>query len=175
MIIKRLPIKMIYALRNPAETLSRAVDTLRFGLLYLKYRGRPHREFYSQVMKIRTRRGARFAVGGLWDEIGALQFDFLCEQGLKPRHSLLDMGCGSLRGGLRFIAYLDPGKYYGIDINPDILEAGRRELEQAGLSHKRPTIRVNRDLNFDDFGTMRFDFILALAVFTHMPPKDIEA
>ena len=168
------PKKMAYALKNPLETFSRAVDMLRFGFLYLKYRGRPHREFYSEVMKIRTRRGPRFAVGGLWDQVGTLQFEFLRKQGLKPQHSLLDIGCGSLRGGLRFIAYLDPGNYYGIDINPDILEAGRRELRKASLEHKRPTIRVNADLNFDDFGGARFDFILALAVFTHMPPKDIE-
>ena len=165
---------MAYALKNPLETFSRAVDMLRFGFLYLTYRGRPHREFYSEVMKMRTRRGARFAVGGLWEEVGALQFDFLCGKGLKPRHRLLDIGCGSLRGGLRFIAYLDTENYCGIDINPDILEAGRQELKAAALAHKKPVIRVNDNLNFDDFEGMRFDFILALAVFTHMPPEDIE-
>jgi hypothetical protein len=57
----------------------------------------------------------RKAVGGLWDEIGRLQFDYFVSQGLVPHHRLLDLGCGSLRGGVHFIAYLDPDRYSGVD------------------------------------------------------------
>ncbi|MGG6294672.1 hypothetical protein ACQ4M4_09620 [Leptolyngbya sp. AN02str] len=39
-------------------------------------------------------------IGGLWEELGQLQFDFLKENGLLPEHRLLDMGCGSLRADL---------------------------------------------------------------------------
>jgi hypothetical protein len=59
----------------------------------------------------------RSIVGGEWDEIGRLQFDFLNGAGLKPRHVLLDVGCGCLRGGVHFVAYLERGNYVGIDIN----------------------------------------------------------
>src|SRR5881275_286913 len=31
-------------------------------------------------------------VGGAWDTIGPLQLDYLVEQGLQPRHRLLDVG-----------------------------------------------------------------------------------
>ena len=37
----------------------------------------------------------RDMVGGMWDEIGRLQFEFLRARGLKPNHRLLDIGCGS--------------------------------------------------------------------------------
>ena len=30
----------------------------------------------------------REAVGGLWEEMGRLQFDFVANQGLKPDHKL---------------------------------------------------------------------------------------
>jgi hypothetical protein len=43
--------------------------------------------------------GHRNYVGGMWEEIGKLQFDFLVQQGLKPSHCFLDIGCGSFRGG----------------------------------------------------------------------------
>src|SRR5277367_14092 len=56
-------------------------------------------------------------VGGMWDEIGALQFEFLKKEGLLPRHCLIDIGCGCMRGGVHFAQYLDKGKYHGIDIN----------------------------------------------------------
>jgi len=38
-------------------------------------------------------------VGGLWQEVGLLQYDFLLSKGLEPGNSLLDLGCGALRGG----------------------------------------------------------------------------
>lgn len=41
----------------------------------------------------------RGAVGGMWDQIGKLQFEFMVKHGLKPEHKFLDIGCGSLRGG----------------------------------------------------------------------------
>ena len=41
----------------------------------------------------------RGVVGGMWDEIGKLQFEFMVKQGLKSEHKFLDIGCGSLRGG----------------------------------------------------------------------------
>jgi hypothetical protein len=67
----------------------------------------------------------RDLVGGLWDEIGVLQFDFLRQQGLLPQHKLMDIGCGALRCGIPIIRYLDEGNYYGLDINASLIEAGQ--------------------------------------------------
>lgn len=53
--------------------------------------------------------------GDYWDKIGDLQFRFLVERGLAPSDTLIDVACGSLRGGVRFIRYLEPGHYLGID------------------------------------------------------------
>ncbi len=67
-------------------------------------------------------------VGGMWDEIGDFQIGFLKARGLSPGHRLVDIGCGSLRGGVRFVSYLDRGGYYGLDINASLIEAGHLEL-----------------------------------------------
>jgi len=45
--------------------------------------------------------------------MGQWQLDFLVGQGLRPWHCLLDLACGSLRAGVRFIDYLEPGHYLG--------------------------------------------------------------
>jgi len=63
-------------------------------------------------------------VGGMWDELGQLQLDFMMQNGLQPSHNLLDVGCGSMRGGVRFVEYLDVGNYCGIDINESLISAG---------------------------------------------------
>jgi SAM-dependent methyltransferase len=118
------------------------------------------------------RKDHRASVGGLWDEVGALQMAFMREQGLEPRHRLLDVGCGSLRGGVHFVRYLDDGNYYGLDINRRLLDAGRRELAKAGLGDRAITLINDDQFRFAKFGE-KFDYALAQSVFTHLPLNTI--
>ncbi|MBW2107273.1 MAG: class I SAM-dependent methyltransferase [Deltaproteobacteria bacterium] len=138
-----------------------------------KFQGMPYREFFREMMKLRTAKDPRKAIGGMWEKIGALQFEFLVKQGLRPEHELLDLGCGSLRGGLHFIKYLDRGNYWGIDISEDILKAGRKTLDAEGLDWKRPILRVTDNLAFKEICGKRFDYLMAHSVFTHMPCRDV--
>jgi cyclopropane fatty-acyl-phospholipid synthase-like methyltransferase len=112
----------------------------------------------------------REAIGGMWEEIGQLQLDFLKRQGLRPAHRLLDLGCGALRGGVKFIAYLEPSHYWGIDNSAALLEAGwEKELAPLGLQQRQPRAQLVclSDFQFDTLGA-RFDFAIAQSVFTHM-------
>ncbi len=111
-------------------------------------------------------------VGGLWEELGQLQCDFLKKQGLQPAHRLLDIGCGCLRGGLHFINYLEAGNYYGLDINSSLIQAGLIEAEKAGLKDKRPHLLVNDKFKLDQFGA-DFDFMVSISLFTHLPMNNI--
>ncbi len=114
----------------------------------------------------------RTFVGGLWDEMGALQFDFLKSQGLQPGQRLVDVGCGALRGGVHFIRYLEPGHYYGIDINASLIDAGTHEIAQLQLDRKEPHLLVNAHFELFRFAT-RFDCAIATSVFTHLPLNHI--
>jgi SAM-dependent methyltransferase len=78
------------------------------------------------------------------------------------------MGCGSLRGGVHFVRYLEPGHYFGIDRNPKLLAAGESELERAGVTGKQPTLEARSDFLAADLG-QSFDFALAQSLFTHLP------
>ena len=107
-------------------------------------------------------------VGGMWDEIGSQQFDFLKSQGLAPSHRLMDIGCGCLRGGVYFVPYLEKRHYYGIDINASLIEAGKKELfKSAGNIDKQPDLRVSDRFDLAQFG-VQFDYALAASVFTHL-------
>lgn len=114
----------------------------------------------------------RGLVGGLWDELGKLQLEFMINQGLKSSNTLLDIGCGSLRGGIKFIDYLEQGKYFGVDINSSLLCAGKKEIERHQLSHKS-AILIESD-SFDSGLELKFDFILAVSLFTHLPVNYID-
>lgn len=109
-----------------------------------------------------------------WDKIGNIQFQFLIQQGMKPEHSMLDIGCGTLRGGIRFIEYLAPGNYTGIDISPEAIKYARRLVDEEGLSDRNPRLLVTTNSQFKEFEGERFDFLLAYSVFFHLPPEEIE-
>lgn len=115
----------------------------------------------------------RRKVGGYWSEIGQLQFEFLVKHGLQRHHHFLDVGCGSLRGGVHFIRYLEPGHYVGIDRSPDLLEAAREvELKRYELVEKEPLLVEMDNFDFKSLGRS-FNFALAQSVFTHLPLNSI--
>jgi SAM-dependent methyltransferase len=117
-----------------------------------------------------SRREHRNVIGGLWDELGQLQLDFMIREGLKPHHKLLDIGCGSLRGGIHFIRYLDRGNYVGIDPNISLLDAGYEiELASCGLKERVSRENLICTGDFDlPFPEGAFDFALAQSVFSHV-------
>ena len=118
-------------------------------------------------------KGHREYVGGLWDAIGALQFRFMIDHGLEPQHVFLDVACGSLRGGVRFIPYLDPGNYLGIDIKRELIDAGiKDELGQKLYELKRPEFVVSASFEFFRFSKQP-DFALAQSLFTHLIEPDV--
>ena len=117
--------------------------------------------------------GPRGFVGGLWHELGELQFRFLVDRGLEPGHTLLDIACGSLRAGVRLIPYLDPGNYLGVDIDESLIEHGKRvELGDRLCAIKRPEFVVSGAFEFGKF-SRRPDFAIAQSLFTHLTPGDI--
>jgi hypothetical protein len=108
-----------------------------------------------------------------YDIGAAMQFSLLTALGLREDHSLLDIGCGSLRAGRLFIVYLRPGRYFGIEPERWLVEEGiRQELGQEVLAVKRPTFSYDRDFTLSAFGR-RFDFLLAQSVFSHAAPRQV--
>ena len=101
-------------------------------------------QYWYQLSRSQIASGQhRVFVGDLWQEIGRLQIDFMREKGLAPHHKLLDIGCGSLRGGIHFVEFLENENYYGIDVNQSLLVAGQQELMSANLLSKRPNLLAN--------------------------------
>jgi SAM-dependent methyltransferase len=115
----------------------------------------------------------RKRAGGLWTSMGRLQLDFMVAQGLQPDSLLLDIGCGPLRAGIHFVDYLDPGNYYGIDVNESLLEAGYDVELPEKLRAKLPRDHLRATDRFDSEFGVPFDFAIAQSVFTHIPLNDI--
>ena len=117
--------------------------------------------------------GHRGWVGGNWDEIGRLQFDFLRSQGVQPHNVLLDIACGSLRAGRLLIPYLDVGHYLGIEKHQALVDDGLREEIAADIvEFKRPEFVISSRFEFSRF-SRKPDICIAQSLFTHLSPVDI--
>jgi SAM-dependent methyltransferase len=108
-----------------------------------------------------------------YDLAAASQFNLLTLLGLREQHYLLDVGCGSLRGGRLFIPYLLPGRYYGIEPNRWLVKEGlRKEIGRGMRRLKRPEFSYDDTFTLTAFGH-QFDFILAQSIFTHAAAAQI--
>jgi SAM-dependent methyltransferase len=101
-----------------------------------------------------------------WEMRGAFQVELLKELGLGPEHTLLDIGCGPLRGGMHFIKYLNTGNYVGVDFNRSFIEAGHLQLKRAGFSSVVNQVAVINDFNFSGLNN-KFDYLLCFSVLNH--------
>ena len=104
---------------------------------------------------------------------GAIQFNLLTALGMRQEHYLLDIGCGSFRGGKMSIVYLLPEHYYGIEPVKWVVEEGiRNELGNDLVILKKPIIDYNEDFTATVFNR-DFDYILAQSIFSHASKSQI--
>jgi len=100
-----------------------------------------------------TEKGHRAYVGGMWEEIGKLQFNFLLSKGLKPEHYLLDIACGALRLGVNAIPYLEASHYLGVEKESGLVKAGlEKELNPELREEKQPNIIISNTFEFEKLG-----------------------
>lgn len=110
-----------------------------------------------------------------YDLIGAYQFVVLFQLGLREKHTLLDIGCGSLRAGRFFIQYLNPGHYFAMEPNDWLVKrAIDEEIGRDIFDIKYPFFSYNENFDFSVFNYDKFDFILAHSIFSHASKKQVE-
>jgi ubiquinone/menaquinone biosynthesis C-methylase UbiE len=167
----RLGYQLRYALAHPDRVVPHVRRIARNAVVGL--RNRDHVGFYREVMRRNVAADPDLAVGSAsrkrWMELGRAQFEFLVANGLEPTHHMLEIGCGNLRGGWRFIDHLDPGHYTGVDISPDVLFAAQRTLVEFGLQDKLPRLTPVKDLTLTWLPAGHFDVVHAHSVFSHCP------
>jgi len=109
----------------------------------------------------------------LWKMKRRFQIEYLKKVGIKSRHYLLDLGCGTLRGGIPIIKYLQKGHYYGVECREQVLDEGKKELIEHNFNHKEPILILS-----DNFSSIEckqsFDYIWAFSVLIHMEDKILD-
>ena len=100
------------------------------------------------------------------------QIKFLKDVGLTPEDYLLDIGCGTLVGGIPIIHYLEKSHYYGIETRSSVLEEARKELLESKLTHKMPVL-LSEDISSVNI-ERKFNYVWAHAVLIHLKNEILE-
>lgn len=121
---------------------------------------------------ILANRHANVGPSDLWKERRYFQITFLKNHGLRPCHQLMDLGCGTLRGGIPLIAYLDAGNYLGIEVRQELLAEAKLELMAERLQDKNPSLIYSSgytELTLNN----KFDLIWAFSVLIHLDDETL--
>jgi SAM-dependent methyltransferase len=125
---------------------------------------------FQKVIDLREKHQLEDAMGfrGQFDEHRRFQIEMLKKQGLRPEHSLLELGCGPLTAAIPLIDYLDRSKYVGVDIRSSVLDMGWKEIGRAGLSAKNARLVCSSDFGSETIGGQQFDFVFSFSVLYHL-------
>ena len=109
----------------------------------------------------------------LWKMKRQFQLQFLTSVGLEPSHRLLEIGCGTLRGGIPIIDYLEKRHYWGIESRENVLEEAKKEIKDSNLEGKEPFLILPEGMTSQS-AALQFDVIWAFSVLIHMVDQIIE-
>jgi SAM-dependent methyltransferase len=105
---------------------------------------------------------------GYLDKLQNYQINLLKTFGLQPEHSLLDVGCGPLQGGIAFISYLNRNNYTGIEIDYHSLSVAYSQVIKHNLCHKNPTLLQSSNFGRDELNNKFFDYIWVSQLMYHL-------
>ncbi len=110
----------------------------------------------------------RMVPGGHWAEGGQWAFDLLRQEGLEPRHFVLDVGCGSFATARHLLAFLEDKHLWGFEPDHARFRAGFVfELPKAGLEVERGHYLVNDSFDLSII-PYQFDFVVAEGLFSRL-------
>jgi SAM-dependent methyltransferase len=101
------------------------------------------------------------AIGGNYAAVGEIEKQLLIQAGLRPDHTIVDIGCGSGRLARALVPYLTRGKYFGTDVVMELLQYAARYCPP----HWRFTLVDKIGMPYEDASA---DFACFFSVFTHL-------
>lgn len=148
---------------------------------YLAWRLRnplaPYEDYYVHAVMRKVRGTGHPAIGPKSRPVRAQTelLDFLKRYGLQPGDVAVDYGCGSLRLGEALMGYLEPGRYWGVDITAEFYELGLQGMNPDFVKEKAPKLGV---INPETLAKVRADrprFVASWHVCSKVPEARLDS
>lgn len=150
---------------------------LRYPLWRVRHPLAPYERYYAWVVTRKLKRGRAHPAIGPTAKAARGEREMiavLLQHGLAPHHTFVDYGCGSLRLGRPFIEYLEPGRFWGLDLAQEFLDQGVRYIGSDLNREKRPNLRVIDEAGLAAAKEARPDFIGAWHVCGKIPDQILD-
>lgn len=105
---------------------------------------------------------------GYWEHQRDIQVAILNHFKVKPRHRVLEVGTGAMRGGAVFTKYLDTGNFFGVEVSEERFAVGCSVIELLELEHKRPNLILSDVFGVEEIRPQSIDLIWGFQVIPHM-------
>jgi len=130
-------------------------------------------QFYGDYVAPLAREGTHGTIG-VSREVGVKRFPAYRRMlELTPDMRVVDFGCGSLRIGYHTISFLQPGHYFGLDIQKEFLTLGEQMLGTDLYEMKQPTLRVIDRQTLAEAARFGADAVMSINVAIHVSPEEI--
>lgn len=132
-------------------------------------------DLYEMLYEAHARtEGDETVVGDL--ALGRTEMEILQDHGLKPDHTLVDLGCGIGRLACEVIPWLDAeGVYIGTDVSETMLRGAERRLADLVPSPTCKVRWIKQAGNTFPLQVDSVDLFCAFSVFTHIEHEDAYA
>lgn len=92
---------------------------------------------------------------------------------ISQSSKVIDYGCGSLRVGAHFIRFLDPGRYFGLELAKGLYEMGEEVIGPELIAEKKPRLGLIETPAVEEAIAFGADFIYSTAVAFHVHPEEM--
>ena len=150
---------------------------LRYPLWRLTHPFARYETYYAWVVTRKLQRGRKHPAIGPHAKAARGEremVDVLLRHGLQPHHAVVDYGCGSLRLGRPLVEFLASGKYWGLDLAQEFLDAGVAHLGATLFAERRPHLHVIDAAGLAAAKAARPDVIAAWHVCGKIPDQIFE-
>jgi SAM-dependent methyltransferase len=89
-----------------------------------------------------------------------------------PDKRVVDYGCGSLRVGVHWIEFLDPGNYMGLDVTRDFIDIGIGLVGEELVAQKKSRFAAISDASVAEAAGLGADLVFSHAVSYHVHPDE---
>lgn len=113
---------------------------------------------------------------GLWDwHRGAYYLAYMKRYGMKPTHTVLDIGCGYGRVAIPVLKEQQAGgTFIGTEIAARRLDLAREWIQRENLEDKSFDLILSKDNRLPFIRDSSVDVVWVLSVFNHMPDAELD-
>lgn len=152
--------------------------------LFLAHRehnpGKTYAQWLHDAAVTHVRSGSKHATlgGNLnksddWWEAGRVTFERYAKLfPIRPDSKIVDYGCGSLRVGAHLIRYLNPRKYFGLDVTTALVDVGKELIGGEMVAEKKPMFGPIDEASLAKAADFGADFVCSTAVCYHVHPDE---